>query len=379
MLKLKCDSSALNEPIFARVTKEHIKRNKRSRYVFVGTPKRLKNYNDYQAIIINQNDIEKVKNRNFIPPLIHVDDLQQLNNNDVIQITPQKNEIIVYYESQSSHNGLFLTDRCNSKCIMCPQRPKPDSDDWVNINKRLIDLISPAPEYLTLSGGEPTLLDDALIELINACRISLPQTKLMLLTNGRKFKDLNFVDKLAMSSQGYMSVAVPIYADTDFEHDKIVGVKGALRETLNGCSNLALYGFRVEIRVVIIKQNYKRLKNISDFIYRNISFASHVAYMGMEVHDLALDNFKSVWIDPYDYQQELFDACKFLFQRSIPVSIYNHQLCIIPKLLWPLSQKSISTWKNIYLPKCSSCSNKADCGGFFSTSADHFSDHIRPF
>ena len=32
--------------------------------------------------------------------------------------------------------------------------------------------------------------------------------------------------------------------------------------------------------------------------------------------------------------------------------IYNHQLCLIDRALWPFAVKSISDWKNEYHPEC---------------------------
>ena len=51
---------------------------------------------------------------------------------------------------------------------MCSQPPK-DKDDVESLTKRneeLIRLMDPAPSYLTITGGEPTLLGDHLFELI---------------------------------------------------------------------------------------------------------------------------------------------------------------------------------------------------------------------
>ena len=41
--------------------------------------------------------------------------------------------------------------------------------------------------------------------------------------------------------------------------------------------------------------------------------------------------------------------------------------------------KSISDWKNEYMPECDGCSEMTRCGGFFSSAKLRYSDHIRPF
>lgn len=171
-------------------------------------------------------------------------------------------------------------------------------------------------------------------------------------------------------------MAVPLYADTEAEHDEIMGVKGAFNETIQGLHNLALYELPVEIRIVIMSMNYMRLLNIADFIYRNLTFAYHVVFMAMETCGNAQKNIDRVWVDPYDYRKELLEACKFLHRRYMLISIYNHQLCVLPEDLWPIARKSISDWKNVFLPACDGCCQRENCGGFFTSALIRHSDHI---
>jgi len=60
------------------------------------------------------------------------------------------------------------------------------------------------------------------------------------------------------------------------------------------------------------------------------------------------------------------------------VSIYNAQLCVLPKTLWKYARKSISSWKNIYLNECSLCDYREECGGLFASSLDKHSKYIKP-
>ena len=132
----------------------------------------------------------------------------------------------------------------------------------------------------------------------------------------------------------------------------------------------------IEIRTVIHRFNCKRLHRFAEFVYQNLPFAIHIAFMGMETAGLARENVAQLWIDPYDYQCYLEKAVQFLHRANMNFSIYNHQLCILPKKLWPFCRKSISEWKNIYLDECLSCFEKERCGGFFKTSGSYYSRHI---
>jgi His-Xaa-Ser system radical SAM maturase HxsC len=236
--------------------------------------------------------------------------------------------------------------------------------------------MSPSPEYLTITGGEPTLLGDHLYNLLDQLKTSLPETQLHMLTNGRTFAWPDYAQRFAAVQHPNISLGVPLYSDFAGEHDYIVQAKGAFDQTVAGLHQAARNNIRVEVRVVLHRLTVPRLTSLAEYIYRNLSFVEHVALMGLEYVGYTPRNIEELWIDPYNYQGELEDAVNFLAMRDIPVSIYNHQLCVLKQSLWPFAQKSISDWKNLYLPECESCSALPQCGGLFKWAAKKHSEHI---
>jgi hypothetical protein len=91
--------------------------------------------------------------------------------------------------------------------------------------------------------------------------------------------------------------------------------------------------------------------------------------MGLEMTGLARPNAPLVWADPADYQDELAQAVDILATAGITTRIYNHQLCVLDRRLWPYAVRSISDWKNDYLEICHSCSVRNACGGVFTQAA----------
>ena len=158
----------------------------------------------------------------------------------------------------------------------------------------------------------------------------------------------------------------------------MVQAKGAFDQTVAGLHQAARNRIRVEIRVVLHRLTIPRLTRLVEYIYRNLSFVEHVALMGLEFVGYTPRNIGELWIDPFDYQAELARSVQYLSMRDIPVSIYNHQLCTLPPSLWPYAKKSISDWKNMYLPECESCEAQNQCGGFFKWASKKHSEHIRP-
>ena len=169
---------------------------------------------------------------------------------------------------------------------------------------------------------------------------------------------------------------IPIYSDLSERHDYVVQADGAFDETIRGVLNLKRAGMPVEIRVVVHKQTFDRLPQLARFIARNLTFVDQVVFMGLEMTGFTRANLPDLWIDPVEHQPQLVEAVKLLAASRMKVSVYNHQLCITDKVLWPFMKRSISDWKNEYMAECSDCGSRSECGGFFSSAKHRYSDHI---
>jgi His-Xaa-Ser system radical SAM maturase HxsC len=313
-------------------------------------------------------------------PIIHgLPALDLLADGDVVSLAPG-GQVRTLYRIGSSYNALLVTERCNSFCLMCSQPPRNlDESGRVWELLRLVDLIDPGTRELGITGGEPTLLKGDLLRLVRHCKERLPATALHILSNGRLFYYGSLARKLAAIEHPDLMIGVPLYSDLDSEHDFVVQASGAFDQTMIGLHNLGRFGVPVEIRVVIHAHTWRRLPALAEFIYRNLPFASHVALMGLEIMGFATANLEDLWVDPVQYREELGAATSYLARRGMRVSIYNHQLCVLPRYLWPYSRKSISDWKNDFLPECAGCEVQSACGGFFTSSLQRrYSRHIAP-
>lgn len=321
---------------------------------------------------------------------LHIDDskkvvfkipaLDHLTNGDLISIGIDGN-INTLYRVNSHHNTLLATERCNSNCLMCSQPPKDKNDipRLYSIYQKLIPLIPKDCIELGISGGEPTLMGELFFKLLEQVKTELPETEVHVLTNGRTFAWNNMAERLAQIDLKRLMLGIPVYADYYQVHDYIVQAKNAFNQTILGLHNLARYNQRVEIRVVLHKQSIPRLAKLARYIYKNLPFAEHVTFMGLEFIGYTPHNIDKLWIDPYDYNEQLSEAVEFLAGQGMHVSIYNSQLCVLPERLWQFARKSISDWKNDYLPVCQSCKKLNDCGGLFTWNLKKHSQYIQPF
>jgi His-Xaa-Ser system radical SAM maturase HxsC len=304
--------------------------------------------------------------------------LDYLTEGDVVSLS-HSGAVHVLFRRTSPHNTILLTEQCNSFCLMCSQPPKKEDDSYrISQVLRLLELIDPSAREIGLSGGEPTLLGDSFLAIVAKARDSLPHTALHVLSNGRLFKNPDFAQRLASIGHPDLMLGIPLYSDVDTIHDYVVQAAGAFHETMRGLHNLGASGVRLEIRVVLHKQTYRRLPRLAEFIWRNLPFVDHVALMGLEMFGFTPRNLDVLWIDPWEYAAELEEAALSLAACGMRVSIYNHQLCTIPRSLWPFARKSISDWKNVYLEACTHCAAKPYCGGFFQSATKQHSAHITP-
>ena len=256
----------------------------------------------------------------------------------------------VLYRPESLHNTLFASDRCNSNCIMCSQPPQDiDNSGVAAEHLRIIDLIEAPPKHVGITGGEPTLLKDGLVQVIARLNQRFPETGVLMLSNGRMYAYEDFVVKLAAVHHLDFLTSIPLYADNAANHDYVVQAKGAFDQTIQGFYNAAKHGLAVEVRIVLHKQTIPGLLPLMEFIYHSLPFVCHVALMGLEIMGYVKKNWDLLWIDPVDYASEIEAAITYLFNRRVAVSIYNLPLCVLPKSLWSFARQSISDFKNIYL------------------------------
>lgn len=284
----------------------------------------------------------------------------------------------IKFNINSNDNTLFVTSRCDNRCVMCAQPPN-SIDDIDELMERNLKILKEAPEGLTdigITGGEPTLLREKLLFLVQKIAARFPDANIHILTNGRAFEDPIFTRSFVPFPQ--ILFGIPLHSDIPTEHDLITQVNNSYYQTMRGFYQLASINARIELRVVINKLNYMRLPHMADFIWRNLPFVSYISLMGLEDIGYARKNRKQIWIDPTTYSQELEKAVFSLHEWDMNVSIFNIPLCLLPQSLHSFARRSISDWKVKYLDCCNQCSKKIECCGLFATSEKQ-SSHITPF
>lgn len=270
--------------IIGKIIKNKRTNNDKERYIQVLDNNNIDLYEEGYLGYIFQDKPENINldNINYCYKIMNYDTLIDF---DVVEIIDGK-FIKVLYRDDSEDNAIVVTNQCNSNCIMCP-----DSDEVRNIRfnpdiQKLLKQVECIPDdtkHLTITGGEPGLLKENLVTLLKKCKECLNDTEFLLLSNGKVFADNVYSNMIAEVAPEYFRVAIPIYSDNEKIHDEITRTYKSFKQAVLGIRNLLNDNVDIEIRIVVLKKNYKQLEKIAKFIIREFPEIKMVNIMALEM------------------------------------------------------------------------------------------------
>lgn len=318
-----------------------------------------------------------VKNSNYC---YNIKYFETLIDYDVVEIINNR-WIRVLYRDDSEDNAIVVTNQCNSNCIMCPDAEAIRNTSDIPYIEKILEQVRCIPNdtnHITITGGEPGLLKENLIKVLAECKRYLPDTDFLLLSNGRIFSNTEYARNIKENAPQYFRIAVPLYADNEKLHDEITQTRGSFKQTLLGIKKLIENNIDIEIRIVVLKKNYKKLKDIAKYIVKEIPEVKMVNIMALEMTGNAFKNKKKVWINFEKIKDRLYEACITLLRAGIITNLYNFPLCNLDKRLYSIAHKSITDYKVRYMQKCEECLVKDQCGGFFNSTINIKDIKVKP-
>lgn len=157
--------------------------------------------------------------------------------------------------------SIEITTRCNLRCCHCylgEERQASCSLDFTRWSKYLDQAISRGCVWMEITGGDPLLspvFPDVYRFLVERGVI------VTVLTNGTTFTPE--VAKL-FKSQPPMKVEVSIYGYSPEVYESVTGVPGSHSRFLAGLKCLAETGVNMELKAILLRQNYKELEQMRE-------------------------------------------------------------------------------------------------------------------
>lgn len=306
----------------------------------------------------------------FIPLSEDADKLYGTYTGEDVLAIDSKGIVYEQYRASSDDNAIVCTLQCNSNCVMCPCSEQSRRNSQLCSLQELNELLKYIPRtasFLTITGGEPTLLKEDFFGLMSALQYDFDKTNFLLLTNGRAFSDYRFTRRFVECLPDNIRVGIPIYGYNEKTHDTITQTPESFKQAVIGIHNLLHYNIETEIRIVLTRQNIKNMEKIARYIIKYFRGIACVNFMGLELMGNAAKNREKVWL-PYD---EAFQKCKkairLLIVNGIDTQLYNFPLCAVEPAYWEICAKSISDYKVEYSEECQECDLKEICGGVFDS------------
>lgn len=358
-LRLKVDPLPLVEPLVVRLCET--------------VPARPSEYDAH--LLQRESGSREYEFQGFSLRLHGVDELAL--DGDVLLLAPGQPSAHRLIRAASPHNTLLVTEQCDQLCVMCSQPPKKHHVDLFRHFATAVEL-APIGAFIGLSGGEPLLHKERLFELLAFAADVRPDLRFHVLTNAQHFEkvDMGRLDQIGLERVLW---GIPIYAPEAEQHDLIVGKPGAFRQLERNLGLLQRTGASVELRTVVMRQNWGTLPRLADYVAAHTPFISVWALMQLERIGYGRMNWKTSFKDTSADFDKLKSAINIARARGVEVALYNFPLCSVPEGYRSFAPSTISDWKRKYLDICDTCTSRSTCGGFFEwySHAEGFSG-VRP-
>lgn len=285
------------------------------------------------------------------------------------------------YLNASNSNALFVGARCNCNCLMCPYSEATRRGHAMLPLERLMEIIDYIPSdapFITVTGGEPTLLGMEFLELVRYLNFRLPKTFIQYLTNGRAFANVEFGSLFRDLLRSNNRVAIPVHGPSAELHDHITQSPNSFEQTIHGIQLLGSGSAELEVRIVVSKLNYTTMLDIAKLLVKLSMRITCVNFMGLEMLGNASKNASSIWIDYKRAFSYIKPAIDLLIENKQDVELYNFPLCTVDREYWGICAKSISDYKATFAEQCTDCTVREMCGGFFNSTGRYGKLLIEP-
>ncbi len=282
---------------------------------------------------------------------------------DVLMMLPGTTTAHRLIRAGSKHNTLLVTEQCDQLCVMCSQPPKKYHTDLFE-QFALAASLAPQGAMIGISGGEPLLHKDRLFRMLEDVKSRRPDVGFHILTNAQHLSTAD-LDMLQRLDHERILWGVPLYSATPENHDRIVGKSGAFANLERGLALLMRAGASLELRSVVMQQNWQDLPALADYVSTRLSFLTIWAIMQLERIGYARMNWRETFQDTSTEFEQIARAIDVATARGLKAALYNFPLCSVPPAYREYAPSTISDWKRKYLDFCLNCRAQKTCGGFF--------------
>lgn len=190
-----------------------------------------------------------------------------------------------------------ITSKCNLKCLHCFVKPTKNKKELTT--KEALEIIDLLPKInvkkILFTGGEPLLRKD-IFELIKK---SIDKGIHVDLNTNATLIDYNIAEKLQKAK--LQEITTSIDGANAKTHEKIRGVKGSFKKTIENIRILKKMKFRVDIVCVANKINKNEIENVIDLAFS--LGADSITISNLIIKGNALKNLERLKLTSSDFSK----------------------------------------------------------------------------
>lgn len=178
---------------------------------------------------------------------------------------------------------------CNERCVFCNvpvEDYRPVTPSRAALSAELDAFIASGEQTLTISGGEPTLMRERLLDVVTRARAAgVPFVELQ--TNAVLIDD-DYAQALAQA--GVTSAFVSFLSHVPALHDQLAGLEGAYPDCLRGMDALLDAGIAVTLNPVTAYATQELVADYVAFVAERLPRVRAISLSAVQPHGRAKDN-----------------------------------------------------------------------------------------
>ncbi|MCM8799294.1 MAG: radical SAM protein [Candidatus Omnitrophica bacterium] len=268
--------------------------------------------------------------------------LKNINYNFISKVINWHFNYYILYRGFPLQVGVYITERCNLKCLMCNiWKIKEPATYPFHYQKKMIDALARIGcIYYSISGGEPTLVEDLAERLSYAC-YKLPYVHLV--TNGVNInKDLAKI----IGQIGLKEISISLDGTEEY-HNFLRGSKDAFGKAWQAIDLISTYAPKVTI-VLNSLLSFYNIKGLRELNHRLSKFPNiYLKYLPFSKHKLFIntdnkfhfekgnisdmdDFLNDALKNPHVINSSIFLYKAKLFFRGIDDLLPEQKFCLYP-------------------------------------------------
>ncbi|MBX3248062.1 MAG: radical SAM protein [Myxococcales bacterium] len=264
---------------------------------------------------------------------------------------------------------ITLSGRCTNQCVFCGF---DDAELATSVAERLAALRMTGAREVTLSGGEPTLEADSLVDAVAQARAAGFE-RIVLQTNGHALSAL----APALAGAGLTDVHLSLHGPDPGSHDHHTGRAGSFERLWEGAASARAARLRLLVTTLVTRSSYRVLNEVPLVLLARGVAGWHLALpigRGAAERDFARVHPRLALAVPF-----ALHAIEVARRLGLPAYVSGAPRCLLGAFAARSIVRPVPMDTRAFAPRCDGCGQRTSCVGVDAIYLRRFGgDELRP-